>query len=80
MIPYLHEKIQEIGWSRFLENLLTNSLTHSLTDWLHINYYNAKLIGPCPLRTGVQYGITWLIFTLLVKTRKHFQDIRFLEM
>ena len=24
MIPYLHEKIQEIRWSRFLENRLTN--------------------------------------------------------
>ena len=36
MIPYLHEKIQEIRWSRFLENRLTNSLTHSLTT--HIIY------------------------------------------
>ena len=24
MIPYLHEKMQEIRWSRFLENRLTN--------------------------------------------------------
>ena len=33
MIPYLHEKIQEIRWSRFLENRLTNLLTDSLTDY-----------------------------------------------
>ena len=46
MIPYLHEKIQEIRFSRFLENRLTNSL--------HINYYSTKLIGPCPLGTGVK--------------------------
>ena len=59
MIPDLHEKIQEIPWSRFLENRLTNSLTHSLTDSLtdsltSINYYSAKLIGPCPFSAGVQ--------------------------
>ena len=50
MIPYLHEKNYEIRWSRLLENRLT-WLTHSLTT---INYYSAKLIGPCPLGTGVQ--------------------------
>ena len=50
MIPYLHEKIQEIRWSRFLENRLTNWLT----DWPHINYYSTNLTGPCPLGTGVQ--------------------------
>ena len=59
MIPYLHEKMQEIRWIRFLENLLTNqltdSLTHSLTHSLtSINYYNANLKGPCLFSTGVQ--------------------------
>ena len=60
MIPYLHEKIQEIRWSRFLENRLTNSLTH----WLHINYYSTKLIGSCPLGTGVQNQAILILQTM----------------
>ena len=55
MIPYLQEKNYEIRWSRFPENWLTNQLTDWLTDWLTtINYYSAKLLGPCPFSTGVQ--------------------------
>ena len=48
MIPYIHEKIQKIRWSRVLENRLTNSVTH----WLHINYYSTKLMDPARWERG----------------------------
>ena len=48
IIKFVVAVFEKISW---LTNSLTDSLTHSLTT---INYYSAKLIGPCLFPTGVQ--------------------------